>query len=128
MPQNDRVQAHILVCFFSCVHWKARQQWQRRAGSATPLPDESWKLGELCDARFPDRDGGVLSGGGSSRRSGVMWPGSSEPLKHICLSSSSKPLHRQAGASVLGNRSHSPDAQPSKTTAPLQTTISASLE
>src|SRR3989475_12013226 len=41
--REDRVQAHILVCFLAYVLWKTLEQWQRRAGlgrSPPPIPDE----------------------------------------------------------------------------------------
>ncbi len=30
--REDRVQAHILVCFLAYVLWKTLEQWQSRAG------------------------------------------------------------------------------------------------
>jgi hypothetical protein len=30
--REDRVQAHILVCFLAFVLWKSLEMWQRRAG------------------------------------------------------------------------------------------------
>ena len=30
--REDRVKAHILVCFLAYVLWKTLEQWQRRAG------------------------------------------------------------------------------------------------
>ena len=30
--REDRVQAHILVCFLAYVLWKTLEQWQRRGG------------------------------------------------------------------------------------------------
>jgi hypothetical protein len=30
--REDRVQAHILVCFLAVVLWKALEMWQQRAG------------------------------------------------------------------------------------------------
>ncbi|HJZ14722.1 MAG TPA: hypothetical protein VJ251_04610, partial [Stellaceae bacterium] len=38
--REDRVQAHILVCFLAFVLWKSLEMWQQRAGLGTLRANE----------------------------------------------------------------------------------------
>lgn len=48
--REDRVQAHILVCFLAYVLWKTREQWQSRAGLGTSPRTVLDELGRIQSA------------------------------------------------------------------------------
>src|SRR5438128_1925298 len=57
--REDRVQAHILVCFLAYVLWKTLEQWQRRAGlgqSPRTILDELRRI-QSTDVVLPTEDG-----------------------------------------------------------------------
>jgi len=57
--REDRVQAHILVCFLAYVLWKTLEQWQRRAGlgqSPRTILDELHRI-QSTDVVLPTEDG-----------------------------------------------------------------------
>src|SRR5438552_4046770 len=57
--REDRVQAHILVCFLAYVLWKTLAQWQRRAGlgqSPRTILDELRRI-QSTDVVLPTEDG-----------------------------------------------------------------------
>src|SRR5437667_607230 len=60
--REDRVQAHILVCFLAYVLWKTLEQWQRRAGlgqSPRTILDELRRI-QSTDVVLPTEDGREL--------------------------------------------------------------------
>ena len=60
--REDRVQAHILVCFLAYVLWKTLEQWQRRAGlghSPRTIFDELRRI-QSTDVVLPTDDGREL--------------------------------------------------------------------
>ncbi len=60
--REDRVQAHILVCFLAYVLWKTLEQWQRRAGlgqSPRTILDELRRI-QSTDIVLPTEDGREL--------------------------------------------------------------------
>jgi transposase len=48
--RQDRVQAHILVCFLAYVLWKTLEQWQSRAGLGNSPPTILDELGRIQSA------------------------------------------------------------------------------
>jgi hypothetical protein len=57
--REDRVKAHILVCFLAYVLWKTLEQWQRRAGlgqSPRTILDEFGRI-QSTDVVLPTVDG-----------------------------------------------------------------------
>jgi hypothetical protein len=57
--REDRVQAHILVCFLAYVLWKTLEQWQHRAGlgrSPRTILDEAGRI-QSTDVVLPTTDG-----------------------------------------------------------------------
>ena len=60
--RQDRVQAHILVCFLAYVLWKTLEQWQGRAGlgqSPRTILDELRRI-QSTDVVLPTEDGREL--------------------------------------------------------------------
>jgi transposase len=60
--REDRVQAHLLVCFLAYVLWKTLEQWQRRAGlgqSPRTILDELRRI-QSTDVVLPTEDGREL--------------------------------------------------------------------
>ena len=60
--REDRVQAHILVCFLAYVLWKTLEQWQHRAGlghSPRTILEELHRI-QSTDVMFPTADGREL--------------------------------------------------------------------
>jgi transposase len=60
--KQDRVQAHILVCFLAYVLWKTLEQWQRRAGlgqSPRTILNEFQRI-HSTDVVLPTEDGREL--------------------------------------------------------------------
>ncbi|MEW6071898.1 MAG: hypothetical protein AB1726_04780 [Planctomycetota bacterium] len=60
--REDRVQAHILVCFLAFVLWKTLEQWQQRAGlgrSPRTLLEELAGI-QSADVVLPTLDGREL--------------------------------------------------------------------
>ncbi len=60
--REDRVQAHILVCFLAYVLWKSLEQWQQRAGlgqSPRTVLEELHRI-QSADVVLPTTDGREL--------------------------------------------------------------------
>jgi hypothetical protein len=60
--REDRVRAHILVCFLAYVLWKTLEQWQARAGlghSPRTILDELHRI-QSTDVILPTGDGREL--------------------------------------------------------------------
>jgi len=60
--REDRVQAHIFICFLAYVLWKTLEQWQQRAGlgnSPRKLLDELAQI-QTADVVLPTTDGREL--------------------------------------------------------------------
>jgi transposase len=60
--REDRVQAHVLVCFLAYVLWKTLEQWQRRAGlgqSPRTILEELRRI-QSTDVVLPTEDGREL--------------------------------------------------------------------
>ena len=57
--REDRVKAHILVCFLAYVLWKTLEQWQRRAGLGQSPRTILEELGRIqsTDVVLPTTDG-----------------------------------------------------------------------
>jgi len=49
--RQDRVQAHILVCFMALAMWRAIQQWMKAAGLGT-APRQF--IEEMREVKNPD--------------------------------------------------------------------------
>lgn len=60
--REDRVQAHIFVCFLAYVLWKTLEQWQRRAGLGSSPRTLLEELGQIqsADVVVPAVDGREL--------------------------------------------------------------------
>ena len=74
--REDRVQAHIFVCFLAYVLWKTLEQWQSRAGLGNSPRTVLEELGQIqsADVVLPTVDGREL------RVRCVVRPGSSQAV------------------------------------------------
>ena len=70
--REDRVQAHILVCFLAFVLWKSLEMWQERAGlgnSPRTILEELARIQSTTSSCLPQR----------TARSGCVAPQSRRP-------------------------------------------------